>query len=126
MSSRTIAGTPSRKTEPHQKCSSSTPPTIGPTIAPTVKQPAQMPIASERWRLSVNRLLISASVDGASVAPAIPSSARAAMSMSAVVENAASTEASPNAVAPMSSGFRRPMRSPRVPMVTMNPAIMKP
>ena len=39
-------------------------------------------------------LRISDSVDGASVAPATPSSARAAISISALVENAASTEAS--------------------------------
>ena len=39
-------------------------------------------------------LRISDSVDGASVAPATPSSARVAISISALVEKAASTEAS--------------------------------
>ena len=42
-------------------------------------------------------LRISESVDGASVAPATPSSARVAISISALVEKAASTEATPNA-----------------------------
>jgi hypothetical protein len=65
-------------------------------------------------------------VEGARVAPEIPSAARAAMSIPAVVAKAAPTEASPKAAAPMSSSFRRPIRSPRVPMVTMNPATMKP
>ena len=125
-SSSTIAGTPSRNTEPHQKCSSSTPPTIGPMIAPTVKHPAHSPIASARSRRSVNMVLISESVDGARVAPAIPSTARAAMSMTALVEKAARIEARPNATAPMSSRRRRPTRSPRVPMVTMKPDTMKP
>ncbi len=69
---------------------------------------------------------ISESLDGASVAPATPSSARVAISMLALVENAASTEATPNAAAPMSSRRRRPMRSPSVPMVTSRPATKKP
>ncbi len=71
-------------------------------------------------------LRISESVDGASVAPATPSSARVAMSMLALVEKAASTEATPNAAAPISSSRRRPMRSPSVPMVTSRPATKKP
>ena len=52
-----------------------------------------MPIATVRCRGSWNMLRISDSVDGASVAPAMPSSARVAISISALVENAASTEA---------------------------------
>ena len=65
-------------------------------------------------------------VDGASVAPATPSSARVAMSISALRENAASTDAAPNAAAPIMSSRRRPMRSPRVPMVISEPATRKP
>ncbi len=65
-------------------------------------------------------------VDGARVAPAIPSSARVAISISGVVENAASSEATPNAAAPISSSRRRPIRSPSVPMVISDPAIRKP
>ena len=71
-------------------------------------------------------LRIRDSVDGARVAPATPSSARVAISISALVENAASTEATPKAAAPISSSRRRPMRSPRVPMVISEPATRKP
>ena len=71
-------------------------------------------------------LRISDSVDGASVALAIPSSARAAISIHVDVENAASTDAKPNAAAPIRSKRRRPIRSPRVPIVISDPAIRKP
>jgi hypothetical protein len=66
------------------------------------------------------------SVDGASVAPASPITARLAMSISALVENAASTEAMPNAAAPIRSSLRRPIRSPSVPIVMSDPATMNP
>ena len=69
---------------------------------------------------------ISDKVDGARVAPAIPSRARVAMSIAALVENAASTEPTPNAPAPIRSSFRRPIRSPSVPIVISDPASMKP
>lgn len=71
-------------------------------------------------------LVSSESVDGANVAPAMPRIARVMISISALVENAARMEAAPNAAAPISSSLRRPMRSPRVPMVMRNPATMKP
>ena len=48
-----------------------------------------------RWRGSWNMLRISDRVDGASAAAATPSSARAAISISALVANAARTEAAP-------------------------------
>ena len=75
-----------------------------------------MPMATVRCRSSRNMLRISDSVDGASVAPASPSSARVAMSISALVEKAAATEPMPKAAAPIRSTLRRPMRSPSVPM----------
>ena len=56
----------------------------------------------------------------------MPSSARVAISISALVENAASTDATPNAAAPISSSRRRPMRSPSVPIVISEPATRKP
>jgi hypothetical protein len=68
-------------------------------------------------------LLISDSVDGASVAAATPSSARAAISISALVEKAARTDAAPKPAAPISSRRRRPMRSPSLPIVISSPAI---
>ena len=69
---------------------------------------------------------MSESVDGASVAPARPCSARATISISALVDMAARIDVAPKAAAPMSSTRRRPMRSPSVPMVTSAPATMKP
>lgn len=85
-SSSTIAGTPSRNTDPHQKWSSMTPATSGPRAAPDMKQAIHTLIATARRRGSVNMLPIRPSVEGASVAPATPSSARAAMSIAALVE----------------------------------------
>ena len=61
----------------------------------------QTPMATVRCRGSWNMLRISDRVDGASVAPAMPSSARVAMSISALVENAASTEARRTPAAPI-------------------------
>jgi hypothetical protein len=65
-------------------------------------------------------------VEGARVAPATPSSARVAISISVLFENAASTEAAPKAAAPIKSSRRRPIRSPSVPIVIRNPANRKP
>ena len=86
----------------------------------------QTPIATVRWCASWNMLRISDSVEGAIVAPAIPSSARVAISISGLVENAHRSDASPNATAPISSSLRRPIRSPSVPIVISAPATMKP
>jgi len=71
-------------------------------------------------------LRISDKVEGASVAAAMPSNARATISIATLVAKAASTDAHPKAAAPISSSRRRPIRSPRFPMVIRKPAIMKP
>ncbi len=86
----------------------------------------QTAIATLRCLKSGNMVEISDSVEGSSVAPATPSTARAAISIGALVENAASTDAAPNAAAPTISNRRRPIRSPSVPMVTRNPASVNP
>ena len=52
---------------------------------PSMKEHIQTAIAVPRWRVSRNMLLIRASVDGISVAPAIPRTAREAISISGVV-----------------------------------------
>ena len=87
---------------------------------------AQTPIANARCRASPNRLLIKDSVEGISVAPATPSSARATISHRAVGANAAKTEAAANAAIPIINSRRRPIRSPNVPIVIRNPAMRKP
>ena len=121
-----MIGTFARNTEPHQKCCKSSPPTSGPMAAPAEKLAIQTPMAMRRSASSSNMLRIRLSVEGASVAPARPRSARVAISMAGVVENAAAAEAAPKTAAPMSSSRRRPTRSPSVPMVISAPAIMKP
>jgi hypothetical protein len=84
------------------------------------------PIAKVRCWALWNMLRISDRVDGATVAPAMPRSARAPMSISALVENAATSDAKANAAAPISSIRRRPTRSPSVPIVISAPATMNP
>ena len=121
-----MTGTLSRNTAPHRNCSRTTPPRTGPIAAPAEKLVIQIPIAVLRCRGSWNMLRIRESVDGASVAPDTPSSARATISISGEVENAASTEVTPNAAAPISSSRRRPIRSPRLPIVISAPATMNP
>ncbi len=125
-SSSAITGTASRKTEPQWKLWSRTPPTSGPMAAPTEKLVIQIPIATVRCRSSSNMLRISDSVEGASVAPAMPSSAREMISISGLDENAARIEVAPNAPAPIRSSRRRPIRSPSVPIVIRKPATRKP
>jgi hypothetical protein len=125
-SSRAITGTASRNTEPHQNHSSRIPPSSGPIAPPTEKLVIHTETATVRCRGSVNMLRISARVEGATVAPATPSRARAAISIGALVDQAASSEVAPNAAAPIRSSRRRPMRSPSVPMVTSEPAAMNP
>jgi hypothetical protein len=61
-------------------------------------------------------------VEGISIAPNTPSRARAATSWAAEVANAASSETAPKPATPIISNLRRPIRSPRVPMVTSSPA----
>ena len=125
-SSSAITGTASRNTEPHQNHSSSTPPSSGPIAPPTEKAVIHTEMATVRCRGSRNMLRISDRVEGATVAPASPSRARAAISIATLAAQAASSEVAPKAAAPISSSRRRPMRSPRVPMVTRDPAAMNP
>ena len=83
-------------------------------------------MASVRWSLLWNMLRIRDRVEGAMVAPEIPRSALLTMSISALVEKAASTEVMPKVTAPIKSSRRRPIRSPRLPMVISDPATKNP
>ena len=69
-----------RKTEPHQKNCSSTPPISGPIAPPAEKLAIHTPTAKVRCFGSRNMERSSDRVEGASVAAASPRSARAAMS----------------------------------------------
>ncbi len=93
-----ISGMLTRKTEPHQKCSSRKPPSSGPTAAPTAATALQMPMASARSRRSGKTCRRMDSVAGMIMAPPTPSSARAAMSTAPLSARAAMPEASPNRV----------------------------
>jgi hypothetical protein len=121
-----MTGTATRNTEPQGKNWSIRPPTSGPMAPPTEKLAIQTPIANWRSAGSWNMFRISDRVDGARVAPAIPSSARIRISMVASVAKAAIVEAIANAAAPTSSNRRRPIRSPRLPIVIRKPATRKP
>ncbi len=81
----TITGRLIRKTEPHQKWPSRKPPTTGPTAAPAEAMAPQMPTARLRSLGSWKMLRIRARVDGISVAPAMPSRARATIISSGLV-----------------------------------------
>ncbi|SLH74076.1 Uncharacterised protein [Mycobacteroides abscessus subsp. abscessus] len=69
---------------------------------------------------------ISDSVEGATVAPAMPSSARHRIRISALGAKAATIETRLNSAAPNSSIRRLPSRSPSVPAVISSPATMNP
>ncbi len=121
-----MTGVPARKTEPHQKRSSRRPPASGPMAVPAEKLAIQAPTATVRSAGFGNMLRIKDRLEGASVAPASPRAARAAISMPALLAKAAKMEAMPKARAPASSRRRRPMRSPSVPMGMSDPARTKP
>jgi hypothetical protein len=121
-----MTGTASKNAAPHQKNSSTRPPSNGPIAAPTEKLVIQTAMAVVRCCGSRNMLRMSDRVEGANVAPASPSRARVTMSISALFENAATTDATPKAAAPIIRSRRRPIRSPNVPIVISEPATMNP
>jgi hypothetical protein len=121
-----MTGTAIRKTDPHQKDPSSRPPITGPSTIPAISDVPHTPMAAPICFGSRNIPRSSARTDGTSVAPAIPSSARAPISMPGETEYAARTEAARNSTAPPSSTVRRPIRSPRPPAVMRNPAMRNP
>ena len=110
-----------RKTDPHEKCSSSHPPATGPIAIPRPATAAQMPIA--RARSSAGKTLVRMErVVGMISAPPMPMSARVRISVSALSDMAASSDPVPNTSIPATSARRRPKRSPRLPMVSNRPA----
>ncbi|MND05682.1 hypothetical protein D3C83_266230 [compost metagenome] len=74
----------------------------------------------------MNARRISDRHDGISVAPATPSSARAAISSSALGAYAVSADAAANTAVPISSSRLCPIRSPIPPMVISRPASANP
>ncbi|CAM5427774.1 hypothetical protein SMICM304S_07136 [Streptomyces microflavus] len=119
----TTTGTLIRNTDPHQKLWSSSPLMIGPSALPTIASVPQIAMATLRSRSSSNVMRISASVAGIIAAAPTASSARAAIRVSGVPENAAASEAAPKTTRPIRNILRWPTRSPRVPLPSRSPAI---
>ncbi len=112
-----MTGTLIRKTEPHQKCESSSPPSTGPVATPMPTAVAQRPIARGRSAGS-NTLEMIDSVCGMTAAPPNPMAARAAMSWAGECAEADSSDAMPNSA----SRRLRPNLSPITPKVNSRPA----
>ncbi len=87
---------------------------------------AQIEMAFPRCLSSRKMLVIRARVEGISVAPAMPCTPRATISMIGLVAQAQASEASANTAMPAMRSLRRPIRSPIEPMVITRPATMKP
>lgn len=85
-----------RKTAPHHRCSTRTPPISGPTAAPAAATALHTPSAIARSRRSVKTCRMIESVAGMIIAPPTPRKARETMSASGVAANAADSEARPN------------------------------
>ena len=109
-------GTASKNTEPHQKWLSRKPPAMGPRAAPALNPAVQIAMARLRWRSSWNTVRNRDSVVGKSMEPNTAIPTRAANSHSALGAKAAPRETRPKPEEPMMSIFRRPIRSPRLPM----------
>jgi hypothetical protein len=80
-----------------------------------------MPMARPRSPAG-KTLVMTARVVGWTAAPPIPITARQAMSSSGLPEKAAITEPPAKTANPMSSTFRRPIRSPMTPQENSRPA----
>ncbi|CFL96169.1 Uncharacterised protein [Bordetella pertussis] len=86
QSRASTTGTLIRNTEPHQKYSSSTPPTTGPRAAPPEAMAAHTPMARARSRASVNTWRRIARVAG--IISAAPIASRPRATISRVAEGA--------------------------------------
>ena len=114
-----------RNTEPHQKCSNSSPPSTGPSAPPPPKAAAHTAMARRRSCALSKMVRINPSVDGMRVAAEAPRAARARISSSGLGANAVAKEAKPNAGAPIMSMRLRPKRSPSEPARMSRPASRK-
>ena len=116
----TAAGTTlSAKIQRHDAWSTSTPPISGPTTVEMPVQAVHDPIAAPRSS-GGNVATISASVLGTSSAPAMPWSARAAISISTVGAIAHSSDVAPNPSTPALKTARRSNRSSSEPPTSRN------
>lgn len=121
MIAATAIGTLIRKIEPHQKCSSRTPPIVGPATTPTIATVDHAAIAL-RCSSGGNTVNSNDNVLGISSEPPTPISPRQAINCQGVVASVASSDARPNSTSPIRSIRRRPNRSDRLPAVSSRPA----
>ncbi|SLH51791.1 Uncharacterised protein [Mycobacteroides abscessus subsp. abscessus] len=115
-------GTTTTNTLPHQKYSSSRPPTIGPSTTPMPDTAPQTPIAAARSVRSTKTLVRIDSVDGKISAAPRPITVRAAISCPVLVHSAPSPVATVKITRPSSSVLRLPKRSPRLPAASTSAA----
>ena len=113
-----------RKTEPHQKLSSSQPPSSGPTGKLTNVAEAMIAIALGRSS-AVNSTGSIERESGRIAAAPSPSSARAAISSPDEVDRAHRAELTPNSTSAPSNTFLRPSRSPSSPAGSTAAAITR-
>ncbi|VGP30494.1 hypothetical protein SB00610_01767 [Klebsiella quasipneumoniae subsp. similipneumoniae] len=99
------------------------PPTSGPKAAPPEPTAAHSPSAILRWLASAKVLRMPASVAGTIIAAPTASRAREAISVRAVGDSAAHSEATPKIALPSSSRRLKPILSPRAPIGSTIPAI---
>ena len=104
-------GTLIQKIQCQEMPSTTAPPTIGPSATPVPLMPDQMPRAAPR-RFSGKALASRVSVSGATMAPPMPCSARAATSAPVVGASAAAALEAVKSERPMRKSRRRPKRSP--------------
>ena len=115
-------GTLMKKTEPHQKFSSSQPPLIGPAATPTPLVALHIPMALARSEVSVNMLVMMARVAGKIPAAPIPMSARPTINSPALSAEPANADVTPKITNPVINARLRPNRSPRAPAARSRPA----
>ena len=106
-SASAASGTFTRKTDPHQKCSSSRPDPAGPRAAAPADTPAQVAIALPRSSVG-NTLLMIDRVEGITKAAATPMTDRAAMTMPAESATTATAAPTRNSASPTCSAPLRP------------------
>lgn len=95
----------------------------GPSALPTIARLPQIAMAMFRSRSSSKVTRIRARVAGIIEAAPTARSARAAIRVSGLGENAAASEATPKIVRPIRNIRRCPTRSPRVPLPSSRPAM---
>ncbi|CAM5358885.1 hypothetical protein SPURM210S_02364 [Streptomyces purpurascens] len=107
-------GTLTRKTEPHQKWSSSQPPRIGPSGMPSAEAADMTPMALPRSS-GPNSEGSTDSASGMTSAPPTPITARAATTQVTSPARVPATEPARKIPSPATSISRRPNRSPSSP-----------